>query len=68
MRQSDLQKSIEMALENAGLSTREVTPFMRVRVVGLTCKSYEGEIHHKDGLITIWNPTEKQVMQGPCVP
>lgn len=56
-----MQKSIEMALENAGLSTREVTPFMRVRVVGLTCKSYEGKIHHKDGLITIWNPTEKQV-------
>ncbi|XP_034695014.1 protein BREAST CANCER SUSCEPTIBILITY 2 homolog B-like isoform X1 [Vitis riparia] len=60
IRQSDLQKSIEMALEGAGLSTREVTPFMRVRVVGLTCKSYEGKIHHKEGLITIWNPTEKQ--------
>ncbi|KAJ9694057.1 hypothetical protein PVL29_009843 [Vitis rotundifolia] len=60
IRQSDLQKSIEMALEGAGLSTREVTPFMRVRVVGLTCKSYEGKIRHKEGLITIWNPTEKQ--------
>ena len=56
-----MEKSIEKALENAGLSKREVTPFMKLRVVGLTCKTSEGKDSPKEGLITIWNPTEKQV-------
>lgn len=56
-----MEKSIEKALENAGLSKREVTPFMRLRVVGLTGKTSEGKDSPKEGLITIWNPTEKQV-------
>ncbi|KAK2987308.1 hypothetical protein RJ640_000084 [Escallonia rubra] len=62
MRQTDVQKSIEKALEDAGLSGREVTPFMRVRVVGLTNKSYLERCCPREGLITIWNPTEKQQM------
>ncbi|XP_059668072.1 protein BREAST CANCER SUSCEPTIBILITY 2 homolog B-like [Cornus florida] len=60
IRQSDMQKSIEKALEDAGLSEREVTPFMRVRVVGLTSKSNPQNFCPREGLITIWNPTEKQ--------
>ena len=56
-----MEKSIEKALENAGLGKREVNPFMRVRVVGLTSKTNEGNENPKVGLVTIWNPTEKQV-------
>ncbi|KAK2981541.1 hypothetical protein RJ640_024854, partial [Escallonia rubra] len=62
MRQTDVQKSIEKALEDAGLSGREVTPFMRVIVVGLTNKSYLERCCPREGLITIWNPTEKHQM------
>ncbi|XP_057983241.1 protein BREAST CANCER SUSCEPTIBILITY 2 homolog B-like [Malania oleifera] len=60
IRQLEMQKSIEKALEDAGLSMREITPFMRVRVVGLTSKSNKGNGYQRDGLITIWNPTDKQ--------
>ncbi|XP_062095002.1 protein BREAST CANCER SUSCEPTIBILITY 2 homolog B [Humulus lupulus] len=60
IKQSDMERSIEKALENAGLGKREVIPFMRVRVVGLTSKTYQGKDILKEGLITIWNPTEKQ--------
>ncbi|XP_024018442.1 protein BREAST CANCER SUSCEPTIBILITY 2 homolog B [Morus notabilis] len=60
IRQSDMEKSIEKALENAGLGKREVIPFMRLRVVGLTSKTYQGKDSPKEGLTTIWNPTEKQ--------
>lgn len=56
-----MEKSILKALEDAGLSEREVTPFMRVRVVGLTRKLCHGKDSSKEGLITIWNPSEKQV-------
>lgn len=56
-----MEKSIEKALADAGLGGRDVTPFMRVRVVGLTSKSNQRKSHRKEGLITIWNPTEKQV-------
>ncbi|XP_019242935.1 PREDICTED: protein BREAST CANCER SUSCEPTIBILITY 2 homolog B-like isoform X2 [Nicotiana attenuata] len=59
-RQSDLQKSLEKALQAAGLAERDVTPFMRVRVVGLTSKSTPSKCCPQEGLITIWNPTEKQ--------
>lgn len=57
-----MKKAIEKALDDAGLSRRDVIPFMRVRVVGLTSKMYEGKDSPKEGLITIWNPTEKQVI------
>ncbi|OVA07838.1 BRCA2 repeat [Macleaya cordata] len=60
IRQSDMQKKIEKALEDAGLSERQVTPFMRVRVIGLTSKHSERKSCPREGLITIWNPTEKQ--------
>ncbi|KAG7017205.1 Protein BREAST CANCER SUSCEPTIBILITY 2-like B, partial [Cucurbita argyrosperma subsp. argyrosperma] len=63
IRQSDMEKSIRKALADAGLSGRDVTPFMRVRVVGLTSKSNQRETHRKEGLITIWNPTEKQQLE-----
>ncbi|KAL5550739.1 hypothetical protein UlMin_000915 [Ulmus minor] len=59
-RQSDMEKSIEKALEDSGLVKREVNPFMRVRVVGLASKMHHGEDSTREGLITIWNPTEKQ--------
>ncbi|XP_059463227.1 protein BREAST CANCER SUSCEPTIBILITY 2 homolog B isoform X2 [Corylus avellana] len=59
-RQANTDKAIEKALEAAGLGEREVTPFMRVRIVGLTKKICHGMDSPKEGLITIWNPTEKQ--------
>ncbi|XP_021769649.1 protein BREAST CANCER SUSCEPTIBILITY 2 homolog B-like isoform X1 [Chenopodium quinoa] len=62
-RQGDLQRLIEKALEDAGLSARDVTPFMRVRVVGLKSRGqYKGEVQ-REGLITIWNPTEQQKLE-----
>lgn len=54
-----MEKSIEKALKDAGLINREVTPFMRLRVVGLTYKTRQDR--PKEGIVTIWNPTEKQV-------
>jgi len=57
-----MQKKIEKALKDASLSSRDVTPFMRVRVVGLTRKGSCRRNPPREGLITIWNPTEKQVM------
>ncbi|KAK4478421.1 hypothetical protein RD792_013891 [Penstemon davidsonii] len=62
-RQSDMQKSIEKALEEAGLSERDVTPFLRVRVVGLANNSHPQKYFPREGLITIWNPTEKQKLE-----
>ncbi|XP_031398637.1 protein BREAST CANCER SUSCEPTIBILITY 2 homolog B-like [Punica granatum] len=59
-RQSDTAKLIEKALQDAGLSEREVTPFMRVKVVGLRSKNCGRNSGPEEGLITIWNPTERQ--------
>lgn len=60
IRQTNIQKAIEKSLEDAGLRERDVTPFMRVRVSGLTRKNqYLTESCPRMGLITIWNPTEK---------
>lgn len=64
-RQSDLEKSIAKTLETSGLKERDVTPFMRVRVVGLTGIDYQEKGRSKEGIITIWNPTEKQVRCTP---
>ncbi|RDX88899.1 Protein BREAST CANCER SUSCEPTIBILITY 2-like B, partial [Mucuna pruriens] len=58
IRQSEMEKSIEKALKDAGLGHREVTPLMRLRVVGLTYKTRQDK--PKEGIVTIWNPTEKQ--------
>lgn len=63
IRHSSMQKKIEKALEDANLSSRDVTPFMRVRVVGLTKKDSIKRNHHREGLITIWNPSEKQRLE-----
>ncbi|WOL16309.1 hypothetical protein Cni_G25096 [Canna indica] len=60
VRQMDMQKKIEKALKDAGLVSREVTPFMRVRVVGLTSKHSCRKGGFREGMITIWNPTEEQ--------
>ncbi|XP_008776286.1 protein BREAST CANCER SUSCEPTIBILITY 2 homolog B-like [Phoenix dactylifera] len=60
LRQSYIQKKIEKSFEDAGLNSRDVTPFMRVRVVGLTSKGSCRKCQPREGLITIWNPTEKQ--------
>ncbi|KAL5720910.1 hypothetical protein ACHQM5_013536 [Ranunculus cassubicifolius] len=60
IQKTKMEKKIEKALEDAGLSERNVTPFMRVRVVGLTSKQSRNKSRRKQGLITIWNPTEKQ--------
>ncbi|KAK8665667.1 hypothetical protein V6N13_005829 [Hibiscus sabdariffa] len=60
-RQLEMEKSIEKALEQAGLNERDVVPFMRIRVVGLTTRNHHGKGRPKEGIITIWNPTEKQV-------
>ncbi|CAJ1921931.1 unnamed protein product, partial [Sphenostylis stenocarpa] len=60
-RQSEKEKSIEKALKDAGLGHREVTPFMKLRVVGLTYKTRQDK--PKEGTVTIWNPTEKQRLE-----
>eukprot|EP00268_Persea_americana_P065099 TRINITY_DN8643_c1_g1_i1.p1 TRINITY_DN8643_c1_g1~~TRINITY_DN8643_c1_g1_i1.p1 ORF type:complete len:867 (-),score=167.40 TRINITY_DN8643_c1_g1_i1:1431-3725(-) len=60
--QSDMLKKIEKALDDAGLSGRQVTPLMRVRVVGLTSKCSQRKNRPREGVVTIWNPTEKQVV------
>ncbi|GMJ03265.1 BRCA2-like B [Hibiscus trionum] len=59
-RQLEMEKSIEKTLEQAGLNERDVVPFMRIRVVGLTNMNHHGKGRPKEGIITIWNPTEKQ--------
>lgn len=48
-------------MEVAGLGERDVTPFLRVKVVGLTNRSHPQDCTSQKGLITIWNPTKKQV-------
>ncbi|URE10780.1 BRCA2, helical [Musa troglodytarum] len=58
IRQSHLQKEIEKALKDAGLALREVTPFMRVRVAGLTSKQSCRNGRSRESLIIIWSPTE----------
>jgi len=58
-RQSQMENSIEKALKDSGLGNRDVTPFMKLRVVGLTYKNRRDK--PKEGIVTIWNPTQKQV-------
>ncbi|KFK24669.1 hypothetical protein AALP_AA8G009600 [Arabis alpina] len=59
-KQMKMEKSVAKSLEEAGLVERDVTPFMRIRLVGLTSLSYAGENNPKEGILTIWNPTERQ--------
>jgi breast cancer 2 susceptibility protein len=54
-----MESSIEKALKDSGLGNREVMPFLRLRVVGLTYKTRQEK--PKEGIVTIWNPTQKQV-------
>ncbi|VVB12844.1 unnamed protein product [Arabis nemorensis] len=61
--QMQMGKSVTKALEDAGLGERDVTPFIRIRVVGLTSLSYEGEHNPKEGIVTIWDPTESQITE-----
>jgi hypothetical protein len=58
-RQLQMESSIEKALKYSGLGNRDVTPFMKLRVVGLTYKNRRDK--PKEGIVTIWNPTQKQV-------
>ncbi|GAB2212121.1 hypothetical protein Droror1_Dr00025468 [Drosera rotundifolia] len=58
--QLDLNNSIQKALSAAGLTNRAVTPFMRIRVVGLVKKREPKVGGPEEGLITLWNPTEQQ--------
>uniref|UniRef100_A0ACD5TRR7 Uncharacterized protein n=1 Tax=Avena sativa TaxID=4498 RepID=A0ACD5TRR7_AVESA len=58
-RQNEVAKKVENALEVAGLGSRDVTPFVKVRVTSLIQKISASKTN-KEGLITIWNPTEKQ--------
>ncbi|KAK8947326.1 hypothetical protein KSP39_PZI006686 [Platanthera zijinensis] len=60
LRQDNLHKKIEKAFEEAGLGSRDVTPFMRVKVMGLISVGSSRQGRPREGLITIWNPTEKQ--------
>ncbi|KAL8091745.1 hypothetical protein AgCh_034124 [Apium graveolens] len=62
-RQSNMHQSIEKALEDSGLSGRDVTPFMRLSIVGLATKICQGKCYPKKGLITIWKPTEQQKIE-----
>uniref|UniRef100_A0A1J3K4Y0 Protein BREAST CANCER SUSCEPTIBILITY 2-like protein B n=3 Tax=Noccaea caerulescens TaxID=107243 RepID=A0A1J3K4Y0_NOCCA len=62
-RQNQMEKSVSKALEVAGLNERNVSPFMRIRIVGLKSITYEGEHKPKEGIVTIWNPTESQITE-----
>ncbi|CAO2181017.1 unnamed protein product [Urochloa humidicola] len=58
--QNEVAKKVQKALEVARLSSRDVTPFLKVRVMGLVRKLSASTSCNKEGLITIWNPTEMQ--------
>ncbi|KAL8091353.1 protein BREAST CANCER SUSCEPTIBILITY 2 homolog A-like isoform X1 [Apium graveolens] len=62
-RQSNMNQSIEKALKDSGLRGRNVTPFMRLSVVGLTTKIGQGKWYPRKGMITLWNPTEQQQIE-----
>ncbi|KAG6427679.1 hypothetical protein SASPL_111925 [Salvia splendens] len=66
MRLSEIQKTIEKAVQDAGLGERETTPFLRLKVVGLMKKGQQ-ECSPLKGLVTIWNPTQKQSPNIACV-
>ncbi|OEL14131.1 Protein BREAST CANCER SUSCEPTIBILITY 2-like protein B [Dichanthelium oligosanthes] len=58
--QNEVAKKVQKALEVADLSSRDVTPTLKVRVMGLVSKLSASTSSNKEGLITIWNPTEMQ--------
>ncbi|CAO2193802.1 unnamed protein product [Urochloa humidicola] len=58
--QNEVAKKVQKALEIADLSSRDITPFLKVRVIGLVSKLSASTSSNKEGLITIWNPTEMQ--------
>lgn len=57
-----MDKSITKALADASLNERNVSAFMRIKVAGLWSKSSQRNIYDKEGIVTIWEPTEKQVI------
>ena len=59
--QNEVAKKVQKALEVADLSSRDVTPFLKVRVMGLVSKLSASTSSNKGGLITIWNTTEMQL-------
>ncbi|KAJ0978350.1 hypothetical protein J5N97_013824 [Dioscorea zingiberensis] len=71
-RQTEIHKKIEKALEDKGLGAREVTPFMRVRVVGLTSKGaskkkhdlVEGQMYCVHGLMPLNFGSDIIYLQG----
>jgi len=54
-----MESSIEKALKDPGLGNQDVTPFMKLRIIGLTYKYRRDKT--KEGIVTTWNPTYKQV-------
>lgn len=70
-KQASLEKHIQKALADADLDSRKVTPLMRLRITGLTrkgmnkinCKGGNRGILKREGLVTIWQPTEKQATE-----
>lgn len=69
-KKASLEKHIQKALADAGLDSRKVTPFLRLRITGLTrkgmnktnCKEDARGVLKREGLVTIWQPTVKQVI------
>ncbi|XP_078435896.1 protein BREAST CANCER SUSCEPTIBILITY 2 homolog B-like isoform X2 [Wolffia australiana] len=59
--QNAIVKKIEKALEEEGLGSRDVSSFMRVRVMGLNPRgSSRKKSVSVQGLVVIWNPTKQQ--------
>ncbi|KAJ3693807.1 hypothetical protein LUZ60_009287 [Juncus effusus] len=63
IRQGEMGKKIEKALEKAGLGARDISPFMKLRIVGLNCINSSKKGRNKEGLVTIWNPTDRHKME-----
>ncbi|CAN8323419.1 unnamed protein product [Cochlearia groenlandica] len=55
------EKPVAESLKEAGLCERDVSPFIRIKLVGLMSLAYEGERCPKEGIVTIWDPTETQL-------
>ncbi|CAN1276941.1 Protein BREAST CANCER SUSCEPTIBILITY 2 homolog B [Linum perenne] len=62
-KQMNMDNAIQKALQDAGLQEREVTPFMRVRVVGLTT-SGGGKGLSKEGLVPVSSDSNTLYLQA----
>ncbi|CAN1276940.1 Protein BREAST CANCER SUSCEPTIBILITY 2 homolog B [Linum perenne] len=69
-KQMNMDNAIQKALQDAGLQEREVTPFMRVRVVGLTTSgggkglSKEGQVYAVAGLVPVSSDSNTLYLQA----